>query len=109
MRVRSTGAAHAARRASRSRRRTRGPWLALRAGGLTMVWWIHAALALASLGSILVGRPWTIPLARRHTPPEVWATALFLETNVMLTAAWAVLFAGGAGLALTAPLWVQLP
>ena len=74
-----------------------------------MVWWIHAALALASLGSILVGRPWTIPLARRHTPPEVWATALFLETNVMLTAAWAVLFAGGAGLALTAPLWVELP
>ena len=74
-----------------------------------MIWWIHAALALASLGSILVGRPWTIPLARRHTPSEVWATDLFLETNVVVTAAWALFFAGGAALAVTAPWWVQLP
>jgi hypothetical protein len=76
---------------------------------MTQVGWIHAALALASIGSILVGRPWTTRLARRHTRPEVWSTDLFRETNVVVTATWALLFAAGALLAAVASPWAQLP
>lgn len=70
--------------------------------------WIFAALALASLGSVLVRRPWTAVLARRSNPPEVWATDLFRETNMLMSTAWALLFAGAAGLAAAAPLWLNL-
>ena len=75
---------------------------------MTLMAWIFAALAVASIGSILVGRPWTIPLGRRSTPPAVWSTDIFRETNVVLTALWAFLFAGAAILDVTAPWWIRL-
>ncbi|HNY66557.1 MAG TPA: hypothetical protein PKM41_14065 [Deltaproteobacteria bacterium] len=70
--------------------------------------YLLAVLAALSLGSILIGRPWTVIVARRHTPPEVWSTGLFLETNMIITGAWVLLFALGAVLSATMPLWVNL-
>jgi hypothetical protein len=57
--------------------------------------WLYAILALASLASLIARRPWTAALARRRMPPAVWTTELFLETNLVLTALWTLLFAGG--------------
>ena len=70
--------------------------------------WLYAVLALASLASLIIRRPWTAPLGRRRMPPAVWTTELFLETNLVLTALWTLLFAGGTVIAALAPLWVQV-
>ncbi|TJZ50251.1 hypothetical protein FCH28_23405 [Streptomyces piniterrae] len=56
-------------------------------GALSMGW-----LAVVSWVSIAVRRPFTMAIARRMTPPEVWRTALFRRINVVLTAAWALSF-----------------
>ena len=53
---------------------------------------IYGILALASAVSILAKRPWTLLLARRNYPPEVWSLPLFLETNYVMTALWVVAF-----------------
>ena len=70
---------------------------------MTIAVWLYAGVALASFVSLILRRPWTSRLARRRTPPAVWTTALFLETNLVLTAVWTVLFAGGAFVAALAP------
>ena len=67
--------------------------------------WLYAGLVVASLASLIVRRPWTIPIARRRTPPAVWTTDLFLETNLVLTTLWTLLFAVGVVMALLVPLW----
>ncbi|MFE0186990.1 hypothetical protein [Streptomyces sp. NPDC058989] len=54
---------------------------------LSMGW-----LALIAWVSIAVQRPFTMGIARRMAPPEVWRTPLFRRINVVLTAAWAVSF-----------------
>lgn len=54
---------------------------------LSMGW-----LALIAWVSIAVRRPFTMAVARRMAPPEVWHTPLFRRINVVLTAAWAVSF-----------------
>ncbi len=56
-----------------------------------------AALALGTLGvaataSLLVGKPFTVALARRSTPPELWDDPLFLRVNTVITAVWAASF-----------------
>ena len=70
--------------------------------------WIFGVLALASLASVLAKRPWTSVIARRHNPPAVWSTDLFRETNMLISTGWSLLFAGGAFLAASAPLWLNL-
>ncbi|MEU9110630.1 hypothetical protein AB0D04_02225 [Streptomyces sp. NPDC048483] len=60
-------------------------------GSLSMGW-----LALFSWLSIAVRRPFTMVIARRVAPPEVWHTPLFRRINVVLTAAWALSFTLGA-------------
>jgi hypothetical protein len=70
--------------------------------------WIFGSLALASLASVLARRPWTSVIARRHSPPEVWSSDLFRETNMVISGGWSFLFAGGALLAALAPLWLNL-
>ena len=70
--------------------------------------WVFGCLAAISIASIIVKRPWTIVMARRSTPPEVWSTPLFLETDLVVTGAWALLFVVGAALVSLAPLWVNL-
>ena len=69
---------------------------------------ILGSLALISLVSLLLKRPWTTLVARRSVPPEVWSTDLFLETNMIITGAWAVLFFVAALLASYASGWVNL-
>ncbi|MEW9517468.1 hypothetical protein [Streptomyces tubercidicus] len=54
---------------------------------LSMGW-----LALVAWVSIAVRRPFTMGIARRMAPPEVWHTPLFRRINVVLTAAWALSF-----------------
>ncbi|MGW7485531.1 hypothetical protein [Streptomyces sp. NPDC054786] len=49
-------------------------------------------LALIAWVSIAVQRPFTMAIARRMAPPEVWHTPLFRRINVVLTAAWALSF-----------------
>ncbi len=80
-----------------------------------------AALSLAAFGvgallSIVRGRPFTIPFAKRSVARELWDTPIFVSANVTISAAWAascfataaagaLVIAAGAG-ALLAP--VQL-
>lgn len=69
---------------------------------------IFGSIAGLSVVSILIKHPWTILVARRHNPPEVWSTDLFLETNMVITAGWAFLFALAAVLSAFVPLWLNL-
>ncbi|MFI9078068.1 hypothetical protein ACIGW8_16525 [Streptomyces sioyaensis] len=55
---------------------------ALSMGWLSLIAWV----------SIAVRRPFTLGIARRMAPPEVWDTPLFRRINVVLTAAWALSF-----------------
>ncbi|KIZ19323.1 hypothetical protein [Streptomyces natalensis] len=54
---------------------------------LSMGW-----LALIAWASIAVRRPFTMAIARRMAPPEVWHTPLFRHINVVITAVWALSF-----------------
>jgi hypothetical protein len=75
---------------------------------LNVATYILGTMAGVSLFSVLIKRPWTILVARRHTPPEVWPTALFLETNMVISGAWTLLFALAAFLSIILPLWANL-
>ncbi|ANZ17408.1 hypothetical protein O1L44_14985 [Streptomyces noursei] len=61
--------------------------LQLYSGAMSVGW-----LALISWVSIAVRRPFTLAIARRMAPPEVWDTPLFRRINVVITAAWALSF-----------------
>ena len=70
--------------------------------------YVFGALSAVSLISMLVRHPWTIMVARKSTPPEVWSTDLFMETNMIITGTWAVLFCIAAVISMTMPLWVNV-
>ncbi|MET9066427.1 hypothetical protein [Streptosporangium sandarakinum] len=53
---------------------------------------VNAWLALTAWGSLAVRRPFTLGIARRTTPPEVWRTPLFLRVNVVITTVWGAAF-----------------
>jgi hypothetical protein len=57
------------------------------AGALSVGW-----LAVTAWGSIFVGRPFTLGIARTMAPPEVWDNPFFKRVNVVITAAWAISF-----------------
>ncbi|MGW1373278.1 hypothetical protein ACWD6P_03235 [Streptomyces sp. NPDC002446] len=61
--------------------------LRLYSSSLSMGW-----LALIAWVSIAVQRPFTMGIARRMAPPEVWHTPLFRHINTVLTTAWALTF-----------------
>ncbi|MFE1170955.1 hypothetical protein [Streptomyces sp. NPDC058773] len=61
--------------------------LKLYGSALSMGW-----LALIAWVSIAVRRPFTMGMARRVAPPEVWHTRVFRHINVVLTAVWALSF-----------------
>ncbi|WP_326619621.1 hypothetical protein OG863_20045 [Streptomyces decoyicus] len=61
--------------------------LQLYGSALSMGW-----LALIAWVSIAVRRPFTMAIARRMAPPEVWHTPLFRRINVVLTSVWAASF-----------------
>ena len=49
-------------------------------------------LALTAWGTLAVRRPFTLGIARRSTPPEMWHTPVFLRVNVVITSVWAAAF-----------------
>ncbi|GGN65403.1 hypothetical protein GCM10011579_035790 [Streptomyces albiflavescens] len=50
-------------------------------------------LAVIAGGSLAIGKPFTMGIAKRTTPREVWGLKPFIRTNVVITAAWTVAFA----------------
>ncbi|MFB0632807.1 hypothetical protein [Streptomyces sp. AB3(2024)] len=60
-----------------------------------------ATLALIAGGSLLLGRPFTLGIAKRTTPREVWGLKPFVRINTVITGVWTAAFAVTAG-ALTA-------
>ncbi|HYB41599.1 MAG TPA: FAD-dependent oxidoreductase, partial [Candidatus Methylomirabilis sp.] len=73
---------------------------------------LYGALAAMAWTTLLLGTPFTLQYARVDWPREVWDQPLFRRTNVILTAAWGVIFLGGAASAALAvadpsrPLWL---
>lgn len=57
------------------------------AGALSVGW-----LALTAWGSLALGRPFTLGIARTMAPREVWDSPLFKRINAVITAVWAVSF-----------------
>lgn len=55
-------------------------------------------LAATAWAGLAVRRPFTLGIARRRTPEEVWANPVFLRINVVLSAAWAASFTATAAL-----------
>lgn len=53
----------------------------------------NVALVAIALGSIAVGRPFTLAYAKEQAPPELWDNPVFLRTNRLITWAWAIAFA----------------
>jgi hypothetical protein len=56
-----------------------------------------ATLSSAALGtvagvSLLIGKPFTLGIAKRSTPREVWELKPFVRTNVVITAVWTAAF-----------------
>lgn len=52
-----------------------------------------ATLALIAGVSLLIGKPFTLGIAKRSTPREVWGLKPFIRTNVVITAVWTAAFA----------------
>lgn len=70
-------------------------------------------LALTAWGTLAVGRPFTLGIARQQTPREYWELPEFIQVNAVITAAWALSFTvlGGAlaiCAATAAPTWVGI-
>ncbi|RPE38195.1 hypothetical protein EDD90_1071 [Streptomyces sp. Ag109_O5-1] len=65
-------------------------------GALSFAW-----LAVTAWATLPLGRPFTLGIARRSTPEELWDNPVFLRVNVVITAAWAAAFTVTA-IALTA-------
>ncbi|GAA3063174.1 hypothetical protein VR41_09010 [Streptomyces sp. NRRL B-1568] len=57
---------------------------------------VDAWLALTAFGSLAIGRPFTLGIARRIAPEKVWKTKAFFRTNAVITTVWGVSFAGAA-------------
>jgi hypothetical protein len=63
-----------------------------------------AAIFLIVAMTIVIGRPFTTPYAKRMTPPEVWDSPVFKRANQVISLGWAV----GFGIALAAAIWTAL-
>jgi hypothetical protein len=57
-----------------------------------------ATLAVIAFGSLAARQPFTLSFARKEVPEELWGSPIFLRTNDIITAAWAVAFALSAAL-----------
>jgi hypothetical protein len=53
---------------------------------------VDAGLLLIVLVSIALRRPFTLQYAREQTEPAIWENPLFIRTNYIITAAWALAF-----------------
>ncbi|QKW23884.1 hypothetical protein HUT16_36555 [Kitasatospora sp. NA04385] len=52
-----------------------------------------AVLALIAGVSLLIGRPFTLGIAKRTTPQEFWTLKPFIRINTVITAVWTAAFA----------------
>lgn len=50
------------------------------------------ALAVGAWTSLLIGKPFTLAYARQNTDPALWKEAVFVRTNVLITATWSAVF-----------------
>lgn len=66
----------------------------------------NGALAVGAWGSLLVGKPFTMDIARDSTDPSHWNHPLFIRINVVISAVWAMVLTvnAAASLALAAGL-----
>lgn len=72
------------------------------------------ALGAAATWSLVEGQPFTLAIAKRSTPEEVWELPLFRQANVTITAVWAASFLVTAAMCATVldlapaatPLWI---
>jgi hypothetical protein len=55
------------------------------------------ALAVIALASLLGGQPFTLAIARRTTPAELWDHPEFIRLNRFITSVWALAFLAAAG------------
>jgi hypothetical protein len=51
-----------------------------------------ATLAVIAGISLLIGKPFTLGIAKRSTPREVWGLKPFVRANVVITAVWTAAF-----------------
>ena len=49
-------------------------------------------LAVTALASLAVRRPFTLSIARKQVPRELWHAPRFIHVNIVLTTAWAIAF-----------------
>ncbi|MDX3224663.1 hypothetical protein [Streptomyces sp. ME19-01-6] len=50
-------------------------------------------LAVIAGASLALGKPFTLGIAKRTTPREIWGLTPFIRINVVITAVWAAAFA----------------
>jgi hypothetical protein len=62
-------------------------------GALSTGW-----LAATAWATLAVKRPFTLGIARRQVPAEIWDNPVFLRINVVITSAWAVAFTVTSGI-----------
>jgi hypothetical protein len=65
-------------------------------GALSTGW-----LAATAWATLAVKRPFTLGIARRQVPAEIWDNPVFLRINVVITSAWAVAFTVTSGILAT--------
>lgn len=54
---------------------------------------VDGGLLLIVLGSMAIGKPFTLQYAREKVAPELWTSPTFIRTNYIITAVWAAAFA----------------
>jgi carotenoid cleavage dioxygenase len=52
----------------------------------------NCVLATISLGSLAIGKPFTIQYARQQVPKDKWDNPIFIRVNNILTSAWGLIF-----------------
>jgi uncharacterized membrane protein len=62
-----------------------------------------SSLFLAAIAgiSLLIGKPFTLGIAKQSTPAEHWTAPLFVRTNVVITAVWTLAFAASGAILAT--------
>jgi hypothetical protein len=68
----------------------------------------HGTLGLSTWYTVIVKRPFTLDYAREQTDPALWNHPSFIGTNMILSAAWGVVFTLGAANALRRLVWHSL-
>jgi hypothetical protein len=54
---------------------------------------VDTGLLVIALGSLALGRPFTLQIAREQVAPELWTSEVFLRVNREITLVWAAAFA----------------